>query len=157
MLSPARRRELGAFYTPVDVAERLVGIALDGVAGAPLVCDPACGDGVFLLAAGEALAARGIPKADIARDLLWGIDVDRCRGACAAIADRGLGCRPATTWSSADGLNDVGWPGRFDVVVGNPPFLNQLERATGAQRPHAMVDQRGPVHGHGVPLPVGGR
>ena len=76
MLSPARRRELGAFYTPVDVAERLVAIALDGVDGAPLVCDPSCGDGVFLLAAGRALEARGIARDRIARDLLWGIDVD---------------------------------------------------------------------------------
>ena len=33
MLSPARRRALGAFYTPVDVAERLVTIALDGLRG----------------------------------------------------------------------------------------------------------------------------
>ncbi|MEY2571091.1 MAG: Methylase, partial [Acidimicrobiaceae bacterium] len=55
MLSAARRRELGAFYTPVDVAARLVAIALDGLGGTPLVCDPACGDGAFLLATGHAL------------------------------------------------------------------------------------------------------
>src|SRR5215212_8347762 len=76
MLSPARRRELGAFYTPADVAERLVAIALDGVEGAPLVCDPSCGDGAFLLAVGRALAERGIARDHIARELLWGVDVD---------------------------------------------------------------------------------
>src|SRR4051794_6359681 len=75
-LSAAKRRELGAFYTPVDVAEGLVAIAIDGVSGSPLVCDPSCGDGVFLLAAGRALEARGIPRDRIARDLLWGVDVD---------------------------------------------------------------------------------
>lgn len=131
MLSPARRRELGAFYTPVDVAERLVAIALDGVDGAPLVCDPSCGDGVFLLAAGRALEARGIARDRIARDLLWGVDVD---------ADAVRATRTAiTAWAGVspddhvivgDGLEDTGWSARFDVVVGNPPFLNQLERAT---------------------------
>lgn len=131
MLSPTRRRELGAFYTPVDVAERLVAIALEGVEPAPIVCDPACGDGVFLLATARALEARGIAPDRIARDLLWGIDVD---------ADAVDAARDAiTTWAGVspgdhvmvgDGLVDVGWAGRFDVVVGNPPFLNQLERAT---------------------------
>ncbi|MEY2434865.1 MAG: hypothetical protein QOC92_4590 [Acidimicrobiaceae bacterium] len=131
MLSPARRRELGAFYTPVDVAERLVSIALDGVEIPPVVCDPSCGDGVFLLAAGEQLAARGIPRHVIARDLLWGIDVDAnaVAAARAAIAAWG-GCTAEDHVIVADGLDDVGWAGRFDVVVGNPPFLNQLEQAT---------------------------
>jgi len=53
MLSRARRRELGAFYTPSDVADRLVERALPE--GAPVVCDPACGDGAFLLAAARRL------------------------------------------------------------------------------------------------------
>jgi hypothetical protein len=131
MLSPTRRRALGAFYTPADVADRLVAIALDGAGPAPMVCDPACGDGVFLLAAGRALAARGIAPARIARELLWGIDVDpdavdAARGAIAEWA----GVSPGDHVAAGDGLADGGWAGRFDIVIGNPPFLNQLERAT---------------------------
>jgi hypothetical protein len=145
MLSPTRRRELGAFYTPVDVADRLVAIALEGASRAPIVCDPSCGDGVFLLAAGRALAAQGMAPDQIARDLLWGIDVD----ADAADAAR----RAITAWAGVspgdhvmvgDGLADVGWAGHFDVVVGNPPFLNQLERATVRDRATRWSAAAGP-------------
>src|SRR3954467_455088 len=76
MLSTERRRALGAFYTPPDVARRLVDIAFAGTSGPLRVCDPACGDGAFLLAAADALAERGIDRATIARDLLWGCDID---------------------------------------------------------------------------------
>ena len=131
MLSPTRRRALGAFYTPVDVAERLVAIALDGVDHGPLVCDPSCGDGVFLLAAGRALAARGIARDRIARELLWGIDVDPdAVDAARTAVTEWAGVSPSDHVMVGDGLADEGWAGRFDVVVGNPPFLNQLERAT---------------------------
>jgi hypothetical protein len=137
VLSPARRRELGAFYTPVEVAERLVALALDGSAGALTVCDPACGDGVFLLAAGRVLAERGIARATIARDLLWGcdLDVEAVDAAREAIV-HWSGVDPGEHLVVADGLT-IGsrWPVPFDVVVGNPPFLNQLERATTRRKP----------------------
>jgi predicted RNA methylase len=133
MLSPARRRELGAFYTPPDVADRLVAIALDGLTGEPTVCDPSCGDGVFLLAAGRAIEARGLPPEHIARDLLWGCDVDReAVAATRAAITAWSGVDPADHLRVGDGLTlaTTTWRSRFDVVTGNPPFLNQLERAT---------------------------
>jgi hypothetical protein len=132
MLSAARRRELGSFYTPADVAARLVAIALDDLGPAARVCDPACGDGAFLLAAGRALAAAGGAPEVIARDLLWGADIDAGAVAAARAA--------IVAWSGvdagdhlvvADGLRlGERWPAPFDAVVGNPPFLNQLEQAT---------------------------
>ncbi len=136
MHSPARRRELGSFYTPVDVAERLVAIALDGIEGAPVVCDPSCGDGVFLLAAARALEARGLDRSRIALDLLWGVDVDaRAVDAASEAIAAWAGVSPGDHLRVADGLDDLGWSARFDVVVGNPPFLNQLQRATVRARP----------------------
>ena len=64
------------------------------------VLDPACGDGRFLT-----------PFADTAT--VTGIDID-----------------PATTWTSGDSLA-IDWADqRFDAVVGNPPFLNQLASST---------------------------
>jgi predicted RNA methylase len=131
-LAPARRRAEGIHYTPPDVADGLVALALDGLDGAPRVCDPACGGGAFLLAAGRALAARGLEPRRIATELLWGIDSDpgAVRVTHAAI-EAWAGVGPGDHVVVGDGLlASERWPGRFDVVVGNPPFQNQLERAT---------------------------
>jgi hypothetical protein len=129
----SRRHRYGVHYPPPDVADGLVRLALDGSAVAePLVSDPACGGGAFLLAAGRALAARGVDPPHIASGLLWGIDSDAgavrvTRDAIAAWA----GTDPGDHIVVDDGLRaSERWPGRFDVVVGNPPFQNQLERAT---------------------------
>jgi predicted RNA methylase len=131
MLSTARRRTLGAYYTPADVVDALVAMALTDVSGAPRVCDPACGDGAFLLGVARALERRGMTRHAIAHDLLWGIDVDpgaitAARAAIVAWA----GVDPGDHLRVGDALAFDAWPDHFDVVVGNPPFLNQLERAT---------------------------
>src|SRR3954469_18041918 len=123
MLTAARRRALGAYYTPRDVADRLVAIALEGAPAAPLVCDPACGDGVFLLAAGEALAARGVSREVVARDLLWGVDLDASAvDATRAAIVEWAGVSPGDHVVEGDGLAERGWAARFDAIVGNPPF-----------------------------------
>jgi len=71
--------------------------------GAVSVLDPACGDGRFL-------RATGLPTQ-------VGIDIDP-----ATAAAGGFEC--------ADSLTRDWGDTRFDVVVGNPPFLNQLSAAT---------------------------
>ena len=64
------------------------------------VLDPACGDGRFLA-----------PFTDTAT--ITGVDID-----------------PATSWTHGDSLA-IDWAARrFDAVVGNPPFLNQLAAST---------------------------
>ena len=64
------------------------------------VLDPACGDGRFLA-----------PFTDTAT--VTGIDID-----------------PTTSWTQGDALS-IDWGERqFDAVVGNPPFLNQLNTST---------------------------
>ncbi|MGZ4680451.1 MAG: N-6 DNA methylase [Ilumatobacteraceae bacterium] len=64
------------------------------------VLDPACGDGRFLT-----------PFA--ATSTVTGVDID-----------------PTTTWTTGDSLA-IDWADqRFDAVVGNPPFLNQLASST---------------------------
>ena len=143
MRSPATRRALGAFYTPADVADRLVELTLPS--GAPRVCDPACGDGAFLLAAARHLERRGIDRTTIARDLLWGTDVDAdaVAAARAAIAEWS-GVAPDGHVLVADGLTHADWHGTFDAVVGNPPFLNQLETATVRRDAHRWMNLAGP-------------
>ena len=114
--------------------------ALDGLPTAVTVCDPAAGGGAFLLAAARALAARGVPRRTIVEELLFGIDIDPLAVAVCEAAlvlwsleqgdDPGL---PGGHLACGDALT-LGWTG-FDAVVGNPPFLNQLGRATARATP----------------------
>src|SRR5690349_20469702 len=105
-LTPERRRRDGVHYTPADVADGLVAIALDGLSTAsPLVCDPACGGGAFLLAAARALVARGLEPHDVARDLLWGTDSDPGAVAVARAAiEAWCGVDPGDHLVAGDGL-----------------------------------------------------
>lgn len=137
-LDDAARRQ-GSHFTPPDVAELLVdrSLGLWTGDGAPVVCDPSCGGGVFLVAAAEALRRRGLDADRIVNDLVVGVDVDAGAVAASAAALHG--------WAAAhggDGVEprvlvgdalDPGLPARLgavDVVVGNPPFRNQLGGAT---------------------------
>lgn len=125
------RRRRGAHYTPADLAARLV--ALVEPRPDDRVCDPAVGGGAFLLAAARALDRAGVDRRRIVTDLLWGADIDpvavaTCRTTLALWAGRPV---PAGRVVEADTLGGPApWAGSFDVVVGNPPFLTPLARAT---------------------------
>jgi hypothetical protein len=137
-LSDGERRQ-GAHYTPAPVADRVAAMVLAGARGGPTVVDPACGGGAMLRAAGRHLVTGGLAAAVVARDLLWGADVDPLAAAVteAAIALWADGVAPtAGHVVVADSLHAgaAAWPasprGGFDVVVGNPPFQGQLGRAS---------------------------
>jgi hypothetical protein len=147
LLGAATRRRHGAHYTPYPVARRLAAIALDRLplSRGTTACDPAVGGGVFLVALADEIEARGLGRADaVAR--LWGADIDPVSVAVTRTAlqlwaggkvdgldDRVVVGDPllrrAAIWSSA---NDS-----FDLVIGNPPFLNQLQRASSRTRADA--------------------
>jgi SAM-dependent methyltransferase len=140
----SQRKRLGAWYTPPAlVAEVVAALDLADLVAAcgdrPVrVLDPACGDGRFLFAVSDAVSALGGTVE------LTGVDVDPdapvfapagagfpCAAGSGAAA--GTGAAPATatgTWICADALTRPWRPATFDVVVGNPPFLNQLATAT---------------------------
>lgn len=155
-LSASARRRGGVFYTPGSVAQGLVGLACDGVAGSSpaldgsadcpdgllVVADPAMGSGAFLLAAAERFRQRCGVSGAACVAALRGCDIDP--GAVAV-------ARTALAWWAWT-IDDVPWwpspeavrsgdglalpgpggppPGPVDVVVGNPPFLNQLQGVT---------------------------
>lgn len=137
-LPRAERRRRGAWATPTWLVERVLDLVLDPVLAARghaselRVLDPACGDGRFLAAAGHRIQRRFGLTAEQASACLFGIELDP--SAAAAARDR-LG--PGTSVQTGDALSesvDAG-PDRgprrgFDVVVGNPPYLNQLAAAT---------------------------
>ncbi len=108
--------------------------------------DPACGDGRFLAAAAGRIARRfgAVPAG-----CLHGIDIDP--DAVAAARAR-LG-REAEI-GSADALTAPLPPESFDVVVGNPPFLNQLADAT-RRRGRSPLGRRS-VRRHRRPVPGAG-
>src|SRR5215204_6375697 len=141
------RRRRGLHVTPRWLADHLVGLVLDSeprsraaaLTEPPVVCDPACGGGAFLLAVARALHARGVPRRQVVEDLVWGADIDAVGLAAAeaalAIWSGGAVPRPGHL-ALGDPLRagvDL-WPERpevgFDLVVGNPPFQSQLGRAT---------------------------
>lgn len=102
-----RRKRLGAWYTPPALVDAVVRHAV--FPGAHAALDPACGDGRFL-------RATGLPH-------LTGADVDH-EVASALATD------PSLHFIHDDALQHD-WGGqRFDVVVGNPPFLNQMSTLT---------------------------
>lgn len=110
------RKQLGAWYTPLELIDIVLDGVLDGVVAAgdrPItVVDPACGDGRFLTAIGDRIAAAGGTPA------LVGCDIDA--NALAAITDeriRGI---------HADALTHEWGSFTADVVIGNPPFLSQM-------------------------------
>src|SRR5699024_7044348 len=95
------------------------------------VWDPACGGGVFLLAAADALFAAGHDPRRIVTESIWGTDVDPGAVAVteAALAwwaeEHGVAdARPGVHLAVADALTTP--PPEVDVVLGNPPFHGQL-------------------------------
>ena len=132
------RKAAGAYFTPAPLIEHLLDQALEPVldeADDPrdvTVGDPACGSGLFLVGAARRIARRGVPLAEAVQQL-HGADTDAAAVELARLCLRleapispepsGLRC--------TDALLDDHWPPQdLDVVVGNPPFLNQLERLT---------------------------
>jgi tRNA1(Val) A37 N6-methylase TrmN6 len=157
-VAPTRRsrKALGAWYTPAALVERLLDLALDpaieaargsvdprGALLALRVLDPSCGEGAFLVPAASRIinALERVGEAHAAREVVErcvvGVDVDaRAAGACAdALREIAPGASPRMIVADAlrDGPGCVG-DARFDVVVGNPPYLNQLARETASSR-----------------------
>lgn len=118
------RKQLGAWYTPADLVEAVVDAVItpEFVAArhqSLAVLDPSCGDGRFLAAARNRSAALGATAA------LDGCDLDPTAVAAARAAlPEGADIR------CADALVTMWPPRRFDLVIGNPPYLSQMAATT---------------------------
>lgn len=148
LVDAGEQQRRGAWYTPAWLAEDLVTRALPDRATCELgpVVDPACGGGVFLLAAAERMVALGVDP-DVAVGRLQGCDLDETAVAVteAALwwwaARHGVDAEPVVALSDAL-LAPFGPAG---AVVGNPPFLGQLRSATtvDAERRRVLQDRHG--------------
>lgn len=118
------RKRLGAWYTPHELVTTIVDEVVDedfvrARRGRPLrVLDPACGDGRFLAAVVGRVEAFG-GECELA-----GIDLDP---AAVAAARATIGSAEIV---HGDALVHDFSGRRFDLVIGNPPFLSQLAAAT---------------------------
>jgi SAM-dependent methyltransferase len=138
-LERSERRARGVFYTPVEVAEWIVaqtyGPLLEqwnGDGFPPRLLDPACGGGVFLQAAEAMLINRcGRLRLSSARRRaalqqgIFGGDID---ASAVKTAQQQLPSLPAENIRCADALGTFD-DGRFDAVVGNPPYVSIRELA----------------------------
>lgn len=74
------RRARGVFYTPAPLVEHVLDLALNPILAetdSPLVLDPSCGGGAFLVAAARRIArASGRSLAHVIRHSIAGIDID---------------------------------------------------------------------------------
>ena len=142
-MTASLRKRHGVVYTPDPIVELILDNALpansDALANA-VVCDPACGDGVFLAAAARRMLAR-LERKDALRALrrLTGYDIDDAAVAkCKANLDAALNARypnERVDWNikARDALQRslfAGEYGRFTHVIGNPPYVRvqHLER-----------------------------
>ncbi|MDF1564500.1 MAG: N-6 DNA methylase [Deltaproteobacteria bacterium] len=131
-LDAEARARLGAFYTPAEIARRIVEEALDLREGAPprRVIDPAAGDGAFLLAYAQLARERRLGSEREIATGLFGLDRDPAAPALAAevLAGQGFVPLPGHLHEGDALLGD--WPpggsraGPFDLILGNPPFRN---------------------------------
>lgn len=156
---PNDARSRGVQYTPEPVARYMVENSLgpwlrrrpDAV-GDLRILDPACGPGIFLLAAFDVLLdwygerdRRNPPtksgedlKAMVARTHLFGIDLDRraVEAARAALHARASGeaagvpdlsgnivCGNALASDGSPSIRRIRERGGFDIVLGNPPYV----------------------------------
>lgn len=177
-LSMEERRQRGAHYTPTDWARRIVGSALWPLMSWPQaqqcpsccpsesllnlrVIDPACGDGVFLDAAADALGALlfqayqaegqevGLleSRRRVLHSCITGVDIDP--GAIAAARVR-LG--PEADLTCRDALLDWRFDtdGRPTAFIGNPPFLGGRRISTVHGRPYVnrLAERYREYHGN---------
>jgi hypothetical protein len=115
----SERKLNGVVYTPLDLARAMVG-RLD-LAEGMTVLDPSCGEGVFLVAVLERAQARGI-SLEVEG---WDIDGDALAKAEQAMQHtaRRLALRRERPWTLVHRDALAPEPRRFDVIVGNPPYL----------------------------------
>jgi adenine-specific DNA-methyltransferase len=131
------RKQRGAFFTPLPIAEFLVDWALAGTPKGGRVLDPTCGEGVFLLAAAEHLERSGLPVTETKR-LLHGVDLHdaslRETRELLAAAGSGAALRTGDFFEQptpGETGAELPW---MDAVVGNPPFVRYHEHRGAARK-----------------------
>ena len=132
--APMLRRREGKYFTDARLALEVVSDLNERVLSAGAVLDPACGAGVFLVAAGLQANEGSDYRSHLVRNVLWGVDRDSyALGAafaavCSLTSDIGAMAKASERFRVADSLaaGQSWWrmlrPLGFDLVLGNPPW-----------------------------------
>ena len=141
LIDSKRRKSQGAVYTPDFIIEYLVKHGLQMRQSiskdAPLICDPACGSGGFLIRAAEILKSEISIEKAFAECLFgfdndpWAIEHARClvelysilHGFKPSKTNSRLFCRDTLLDSSEDLWHISGADNGFDLVTTNPPYV----------------------------------
>lgn len=141
------RKAQGSFHTPRELVETMVADAIDAFLEdqrdprAALerlrIVDPSVGPGAFLAGALRAIRARraqhGLP-AQLPPGTLCGVDIsplatEVCRLRLALAGEWAPDLRVGDSLVDGPGFSwDRAWPGGFDVVLGNPPYLRDSRK-----------------------------
>lgn len=115
----SERKLNGVVYTPIELARAMVA-RLELTEGMH-VLDPSCGEGVFLVAVLERAAALGITV----RVEGWDVDAAALAKAEQAMKEisRRIGLGRTRPWRLVHRDALAPEPRRFDLIVGNPPYL----------------------------------
>ena len=116
----SRRKLLGAYYTPPMVASFLLRWGLSGVSDADIL-EPSCGDGVFL----RQIASERIPFHHLTAVELEKSEADKARA---------IGLRNSEVVNEDFHRFCLETERRFDLVVGNPPFIRYQYYAPDQQK-----------------------
>ena len=147
----AERRSQGAFYTPQSLVDRVIVLAAPHLpTDRPLrVCDPSCGSANFLAGVARNLSIThpiaSLEGADIepfashaAAEALRRDQITQPIPARIRTGDALVGRVPDVphdpTLADAASPSPLHWESRFDLVIGNPPFLGQLGAGTARSR-----------------------
>ncbi len=126
--------EAGVVYTPREVCEPMVRRALEPLlhrADELVVCDPAIGEGAFLIeivrVLGDALGGGRAARRRVAERCLVGADIDARAVAAARDAIEHFVGAPVPALRERLRVGDalaLDWPA-VDAIVGNPPYVRQ--------------------------------
>lgn len=123
--TPELRKERGAFFTPPAIADFLAASAIGSNPEAQ-VLDPAAGDGVFLVSAGDWLLRQGADPRQLVEQM-HGIDIHQgsLDEAAANLAEESLEAHLLhSDFFEVASLDQLTCPlPAMDAVIGNPPFI----------------------------------
>ena len=128
--SPTSRKSTGAYYTPQALIDLLLSHALPPTSFPLKILDPACGPGDFLRAAHHRAPAAHLFGIDINPTALAQCQASLHQHSTFLPPEPAQGSIQNSTLAQADALLSPPpflHPHSFDLVLGNPPYVNGIE------------------------------